>query len=136
MKCKKIFSGLIAGVMAFSCVIAGSDGFIENFFNSSFTAEAGYGNVSGYENFDMDCYVAGLMTGTDNPIYKTIDSTLTLDTPSRVLVNSIESDVGFMSSMVAWEVLTFQPSDTTEVVINEIAYYETVILRQYRTING
>lgn len=133
MKFKKIFSGLIAGVMAFSCVITGSDGVIENLFDSSFTAEAGYGNVSGYENFDMDCYVAGLMTDTDNPIYKTIDSTLTLDTPSRVLVNSIESDVGFMASMAAWEVLTFQPSDTTEAVISEIGYYETVILKTLKT---
>lgn len=129
MRIKKIFSGFIAGVMAISSVVVGSGDAVKNIFDSSFTVEAGYSNVTEYESFDMDCYVAGLMTDTDNPIYKTINSTLTLDTPQRVLVNSIESDAGFMASMAAWEVLTFQPSDTTEVVMNEIGYYETIILK-------
>lgn len=133
MKYGKILAGLIAGVITFSNIIAGSDWLAKDLFDSSFTAEASYSNVTGYESFDMDCYVAGLMTDTDNPIYKTIDSTLTLDTPSRVLVNSIESDAGFMASMAAWEVLTFQPSDTTEVAINEIGYYETIILKTLKT---
>lgn len=102
-------------------------------FNNSLTVEAQYSNVYGNGYLDMDCYVAGLMTDENNPICKSVMYKLTADTPSDILVKSISSDGWFMTGMAAWEALTFKPSDITESTINEIGYYETMILKSLKT---
>ncbi|MBR3802984.1 MAG: leucine-rich repeat domain-containing protein, partial [Clostridia bacterium] len=47
---------------------------------------------------------------------------------ARLLRNEINSNSGFIDSVVAWEVLTFDPSDEYENILNEEDYYVTILL--------
>ena len=122
----------IATTMIFTACICECG--VQTLNNGAFNAAAEtYPNVYGHGYFDMDCYVAGLMTDETNPICKTINYKLSNDTPSDVLVKAINSDNSFLATMAAWEVLTFAPSDITETTINEIGYYETMIFKSLKT---
>lgn len=47
---------------------------------------------------------------------------------SRTYVDLLHQDTDFMFSVNAWKTLTFSPSDITQNTLNEIGYYEAVIM--------
>lgn len=47
---------------------------------------------------------------------------------SRILVNALQENSDFMSSVEAWEILTFNPKDLAEDAFKEEDYYTTILL--------
>lgn len=47
---------------------------------------------------------------------------------TKVYVDLLHQDKGFMASVAAWEVATFSPTDTYENSLSEIGYYEAVLM--------
>lgn len=92
-----------------------------------FTVSA-YANIDEYPDFDVDVYVAGLMTDSDNPLYRTIDNQISLDSPNDVVIKQLKSDVTFQASYAAWQIATFKGGDTVTDPLTEVGYYQSVIL--------
>ena len=87
-----------------------------------------YPTVEEYSSFDMDVYVAGLMT-SNTPINSSIVYRLNdIDFPATIMKNAMESNKTFMGALGAWETLTFKPGDMANDIVNQIGYYEAIIL--------
>ena len=87
-----------------------------------------YANIDGYPDFDVDVYVAGLMTDSDNPLYRTIENQISLDSPNDVVIKQLKEDTGFQASYTAWQIATFKGGDTVSDPLTEVGYYQSLIL--------
>ncbi len=90
--------------------------------------------------FAMNNYIAGIILNTNLESCAVSDSgksiaSMHLDyytqlnnvSLSKSFTDALESDTGFMSSVAAWETLTFSPKDIYEESINEIGYYQAIL---------
>ena len=87
-----------------------------------------YANIDGYPDFDVDVYIAGLMTDSDNPLYRTIENQISLDSPNDVVIKQLKEDTGFQASYAAWQIATFKGGDTVSDPLTEVGYYQSLIL--------
>lgn len=94
---------------------------------TSFTANA-YANIDNYPDFDVDVYVAGLMSDDENPLCRTIKNQIALDSPNDVVINQLKCDVEFQASYAAWQIATFKGGDTVSDSCTEVGYYQSLIL--------
>lgn len=76
--------------------------------------------------FDLQKYRADIMLRYyENGIQSFID----LGTPTEILVNNLSANEDFFAEVAAWKLLTFNPSDMLETSLDEVGYYETVLLK-------
>ncbi len=115
-KLKKVTSVIMAVIMLLSVMTI-----------MPVTASA-YANVDGYPDFDVDVYVAGLMTDEDNPLYKTINNQISLDSPNDVVIKQLKEDSVFQASYAGWKLATFSAGDIVSDSLTEVGYYQSLIL--------
>ena len=87
-----------------------------------------YANIDGYPDFDVDVYVAGLMTDSDNPLCKTINDQISLDSPNDVVIKQLKEDSTFQASYAGWKLATFSGGDAVSDSLTEVGYYQSLIL--------
>ena len=87
-----------------------------------------YANIDGYPDFDVDAYVAGLMTDSDNPLCKTINDQISLDSPNDVVIKQLKEDSAFQASYAGWKLATFSGGDAVSDSLTEVGYYQSLIL--------
>lgn len=87
-----------------------------------------YANIDGYPDFDVDIYVAGLMTDSDNPLFSTIDNQISLASPNDVVIKQLKEDTGFQASYAAWQIATFKGGDAVSDPLTEVGYYQSLII--------
>ncbi|GEM_PF-647919 len=90
-------------------------------------------NVSGFPDFDMDCYVADLFINPDTTQYNHIIFEMYSKSTNKVMRDRIESNTPMMAGMTAWQVATFQASDTSHDAVTQLGYYESIILSSLNT---
>ena len=99
-----------------------------------FSVSAGtFPNVSGFPDFDMDCYVADLFINPDTAQYNHIIFEMNSKSTNKVMRDRIESNTPMMAAMTAWQVATFQASDTSHDAVTQLGYYESIILSSLNT---
>ena len=87
-----------------------------------------YANIDGYPDFDVDAYVAGLMTDSDNPLCKTINDQISLDSPNDVVIKQLKDDSVFQASYAGWKLAAFSGGDAVSDSLTEVGYYQSLIL--------
>jgi len=102
-----------------------------HFFKNIITVDA-YDRINEYPDFSLDIYVADLMTDPvrDSPSYRHLNSYINRDeSPNSIIYKSLNQDADFRSSVAAWETVTFKPSNITETTLDQVEYYEAIILK-------
>lgn len=87
-----------------------------------------YANIDSYPDFDVDAYVAGLMTDSDNPLCKTINDQISLDLPNDVVIKQLKDDSVFQASYAGWKLAAFSGGDAVSDSLTEVGYYQSLIL--------
>ena len=89
-----------------------------------------------YSDFDMDVYIASLMScektvsGCDSTIYKNLDFYVNDEkTPTKIVYDELCNDTGFKASFISWEAMkfAFEPSSISET-FDKTDYYEMILL--------
>ena len=91
------------------------------------------------ESFDMYIYMANYLSDINS---KNTNQSVQLEnyfdydnySVANILLNSIkEKNQSFLHSLEAWKVLTFEPSNITDDMLDEIGYYEAIIFSVVNT---
>ncbi len=102
-----------------------------HFFKNIITVDA-YEKINEYPDFSLDIYVADLMTDPvrDSTSYRHLGFYINEnESPNSIIYKPLNQDAGFRTSVAAWETLTFKPSNITETTLNQMEYYEAIILK-------
>lgn len=131
---RRLLATLIAGVMVICSVFFA----IEDLFTNPTMHTNAYENVEGFPDFDMDLYVADLLTNSEkNDILcrLLLEYMINIQSPNSYVFDALDNDADFKKSLAAWEDLNaiFEPGESIAKSLDEQGYYEAIILNALNT---
>lgn len=135
---KKIVSVIMIVIMCLT--MAPLQGFVGLDISSWFASEAEAAALLSDLCFFEEDYIASIILNTNTESCAVSDdgksvASMTLDyytqpqniSISKCFTDALEGDADFMSSVAAWEVLTFEPTDIYSEAMTKQGYYQTIL---------